>query len=308
MGIAVIFPGQGTHHPGMFDLALRDPAAAPYVERACASLGIGLDRLGDLVGRGMIEDRLAQPLFAALGYAVWASLRPRVPAPAVFAGYSLGELIAYACAGACDFDTLLSLADARARVMDAAVTTHCGMVAVSGIPLKRMKRIAAETGAFVAIVNGDDHLVLGGEHHALDTLVIRAGAQEGVRVHVLPVSIPSHTPLMAAAGAEYEKILAGSRLGAPALPVVSSVENRVVYRREDAVRTLALHLCRPLQWAGCMQTMAEMGPAAFLEIGSGNSLVKIAQRLLPGCTAHAIEEFNSLDGVAAWMRKLSGTL
>lgn len=303
MGVALIFPGQGMHHAGMFDLALRDAAAAPYVGRACAFLGMRPDQLGGLIGRETIEDRCAQPLFAALGYAVWASLRPRVPPPAVFAGYSLGELVAYACAGACDFDTLLSLADARARVMDAAVTAHCGMVAISGIPLRRMKRIAAETGAFIAIVNGDDHLVLGGEHHALDTLVSRAGAQEGVRVHVLPVEIPSHTPLMAAASAEYEKILAGSALRAPLLPVVSSVENRVIYRRDEMVRTLALHLSRPLQWAGCMQTMAEMGPAAFLEIGPGNSLVKITQRLLPGCTAHAIEEFNSLDGVAAWMRK-----
>ena len=308
MGIAVIFPGQGTHHAGMFDLALRDATVAPYVERACSFLGISLDQLRELVGREMLSDCNAQPLFASLGYAVWASLRPRVPAPIVFAGYSLGELIAYACAGACDFDTLLALSAARARVMDAAVTVHCGMVAVSGIPLKKMKRIAAETGAFIAIVNGDDHLVLGGEHHALDTLVARAGAQEGVRVHVLPVGIPSHTPLMAAASAEYEKALAGSGLRAPGLPVVSSVENRVIYRREEMVRTLALHLSRPLQWAGCMQTMAEMGPSAFLEIGSGNSLVRIAQRLLPGCTAHAIEEFNSLDGVAAWMRKLSGTL
>lgn len=303
MGIALIFPGQGTHHAGMFDLALRDAAAAPYVERACAFLGLGPGRLEELLAGEALEDRLAQPLFATLGYAVWASLRPRVPPPLALAGYSLGELTACACAGAFDFETLLSLAAARARVMDAAVSGHCGMVAIAGIPLKKMKKIAAETGAFIAIVNGDDHLVLGGEHHALDTLVLRSGAKEGARVHVLPVGVPSHTPLMAAAGAEYERILSASALRDPLLPVVSSVENRVIYRREEMVRALSLHLCRPLQWAACMETLAEMGAEAFLEVGPGNSLVKIAQRLLPGCAGHAIEEFKSLDGVASWLNR-----
>ncbi len=301
MGLAVVFPGQGTHHAGMFGLALRDGAAAPYVERACAFLRIDARRLDELLVAPMLEDRLAQPLFASLGYAVWASLAPRAPVPLVFAGYSLGELVACACAGACGFDTLLALAAERARVMDAAVGAHCGMVSVSGITLKTMKGIAAETGTFIAIVNGDSHFVLGGRAHALDTLVARMGAQEGVRVHVLPVAIPSHTPLMAGASAGFERILRGSGLGAPSAPVLSSVENRVLYRREETVRALAAHLSRPLQWAGCVQTMAEMGADLFLEIGPGNTLVKIAQRLLPGCTAHALEEFHSLDGVAAWL-------
>ena len=306
MGFAVIFPGQGMHHAGMFDLALRDAAAAPYVERAYTFLGVSPTRLNELLGRPALEDRLAQPIFAALGYAVWASLAPRVPSPVVFAGYSLGELVACACAGAYDFDTLLSLTAERARVMDAAVGAHCGMVAISGIPLKRMKKIAVETGTFIAILNGGDHFVLGGRAHALDTLVARAGAQQGARVHVLPVAIPSHTPLMAGAGKEFERILDASGLVAPAVPFLSSVENRVLYRRGEVVKALAAHLSRPLQWNGCVQTMAEMGADALLEVGPGNSLVKIAQRLIPGCVAHAIEEFNSLDGVALWLCRRCG--
>ncbi|MCX6356588.1 MAG: malonate decarboxylase subunit epsilon [Candidatus Aureabacteria bacterium] len=305
MGVAIIFSGQGMHHPGMFRLLMKSAEGTRYVQRACDALGVSRGGLDALLAGETMEGCVAQPVTCALGFGVWDLLRSRVPRPIVFAGYSLGELIAYACAGSFGFETLLDVSARRARFMEEAVLEPSGLVAVSGIAREQIERICRRAGTHISIFNGEDHFVIGGTATGLERVGAEVGKIMEARLHTLPIAVPSHTPLMAGATPHFAVLLAASGLKAPETPVISSTENRVVYTVGDEIATLALHISRPIHWDGCMRTAYEMGAQIFLEIGPGSSLAAITRRLLPECRVHSMEEFRSLDGIAAWLSKFT---
>ncbi|MCX6354896.1 MAG: malonate decarboxylase subunit epsilon [Candidatus Aureabacteria bacterium] len=303
MGIAILFSGQGTHHPGMFDILLESPSGARYVERACAVLGLSRERLDGLLSQESVEGRYAQPLIATLGYGVWDLIRERVPRPVAMVGYSLGELIAYACAGAFDFETMLRMCEARARFMEEAVRRPAGLVSVSGVRLEELKRLCVKTQTYIAIINGDDHCVVGGEAGALARMSAALDERGGASHHPLPINIPSHTPLMAEASSRFEEYLRELPIHSPSIPVISTAVNQVLYARDDLIRTLAEQMRNTVRWAECMQTASEMGAEVFFEIGPGSSLGQITERLLPDARVHSIDEFKAVEGIARWLNK-----
>jgi [acyl-carrier-protein] S-malonyltransferase len=160
-GLAVLCPGQGGQHAAMLELALADPRGADVVRRAGAAAG--LDAIAAVrSGADLFANRLAQPLVCAAELATWAALRDAVGPPRAFAGYSLGELAAYGCAGALAPEEVVALATRRAALMDAAAPPRSGLVALRGLRLAAAEALAAEAGAELAIVNGPDHCVAGG--------------------------------------------------------------------------------------------------------------------------------------------------
>ncbi|WP_122975317.1 acyltransferase domain-containing protein, partial [Xanthomonas citri] len=120
----------------------------------------------------------------------WQALCAQLPTPLLVLGYSVGELAAHAVAGSMSIDTCLQLAATRARLMDAASPQQAGLMAVIGVPLRALETLCQTHGAALAIINGDDHAVLGGPRAALQALGEAASAQ-GARVTLLPVGVPA---------------------------------------------------------------------------------------------------------------------
>ena len=71
-------------------------------------------------------------------------------------------------------------------------------------------------GAYVAIVNAEDQMVVGGARKALDGVVHDAQGAGAERTTVLPVTVPSHTPLMAEASRSFRQALGKAHLPAEA--------------------------------------------------------------------------------------------
>jgi [acyl-carrier-protein] S-malonyltransferase len=82
----------------------------------CAAAKPALAEFEQVTGRGafalsadqMQTNVVAQPLVCAWQLAVWAEIAARLPQPSAFAGYSVGELAAYGCAGAWRLPTWFS--------------------------------------------------------------------------------------------------------------------------------------------------------------------------------------------------------
>ena len=301
---AVLCPGQGNQHSAMFDRLLGNRAAGEVLQQAAEILG---DDPVKFI-RQEPEDRLfantwAQPLIAAAELATWAALRDALPSPALFAGYSAGELPAYGCAQALSAAETLQLVRRRTALMDQAGGAAGGLLGMRGIGRSRAEELCREFGVEIAIVNGADHFVIGGANEALARLENLAPDLGIARTKRLPVSLASHTSMLAGAVGELTAVLAESNLRPPPVPVLAGISGEVVRQRERAILVLGRQVAQTVQWETCMRTAVEMGCRIFLEIGPGNALAQMLREAFPELKARAVEEFRTLQGVIDWMHK-----
>ncbi|WP_242341318.1 MULTISPECIES: ACP S-malonyltransferase [Anaeromyxobacter] len=305
-GLAVLCPGQGGQHPAMFDLALASPRGAEVLAAARAALGDDPVERARRGGPDLFANALAQPLLCAAELATWAALREALPPARVFAGYSLGELAAYGCAGALSPGDTVTLAARRAALMDAAAPAGSGLLALRGIALARAEALAGEVGAELAIAIGPDHCVVGGAAGPLALLEVRARALGATTVQRLPVGVPAHTHLLDAAVEPFADALGRSGLRDPPTPVLAGVTGAPARTRTAAVAALSVQLARRVEWGRCLATAAELGCSVFLELGPGNALARMAAEAIPGARARSVADFRSLDGVVRWVEASGG--
>ncbi|HYQ24492.1 malonate decarboxylase subunit epsilon [Stenotrophomonas sp.] len=299
MSLALLCPGQGAQHAAMFDRVRDLPAARDVL--APASAVLGRDVSAAAADQARFDNALAQPLLCAATLAHWHGLRDALPAPLLVAGYSIGELAAHAVAGSVDASTCLALAAQRARLMDAASPADAGLQAVLGLERHTLQPLCDAHGAHVAIANGRDHFIVGGTRASLQALADAARAQ-GAEIRPLPVQVPAHTPLLHAAVTPFAAALDASALQAPRLPLLAGIDARPVRDRAAAVNTLSAQLAQTIEWAQVMRQAFERGARVFLQLGPGNALARMVAPSYPCCEVRAVEEFQSLDGAAAWVR------
>ncbi|CAD0352660.1 malonate decarboxylase subunit epsilon [Xanthomonas hortorum] len=299
MTLAVLCPGQGGQHAEMFARVADTPAAASVLAAATKLLGASAQTLAADPNR--YANAIAQPLVCAGTLAQWQVLQTQLPTPLLVLGYSVGELAAHAVAGSMDIDTCLQLAATRARLMDAASPDNAGLMAVVGLPLRALETLCQTHGAALAIINGDDHAVLGGPHAALQALGDAAQAQ-GARITLLPVSVPAHTPWLRAAADAFAMALKTAGITAPKLCVLAGIDARAVTTQVLVIDTLAAQIAQTLRWYDVLVQAAERGARVFLELGPGSALARMAREVLPHCEARSVDEFNSTQGVVEWVK------
>lgn len=299
MSLALLCSGQGAQHAAMFDRVRDLPAARHTLD--VASTVLGRDVFSAAAADDRFDNAQAQPLLCAATLAQWQGLRDNVPTPTLIAGYSIGELAAHAIAGSFDATTCLALAAQRAQLMDGASPTDAGLQAVLGLERHVLQPLCDLHGAYVAIANGQDHFIVGGTHAALQRLAGAARAQ-GAGIRPLAVHVPAHTPLLAAAVAPFAAALHASPLRAPRLPLLAGIDARPVRDRATVVHTLSAQLAQTIEWAQVMRQAFERGARVFLQLGPGNALARMVAPAYPCCEVRAVEEFQSLEGAAAWVR------
>lgn len=301
MSLGILCPGQGDQTPALFDLL--PPGGAGERLLAVAREVLGQDPRA-LPAEALHRNAVAQPLVAAAQLATWEPLRARLPAVGAFAGYSLGELVAWGCAGALRGEDVIRLAARRAAAMDAALRAPprvhpMALRAVRGLSRDEVSRRCAPHGVEVAIVNGADRLVVGGPVDGLDAAEAELSAR-GAKVTPLRVEVPSHTSWLAAAVTPFRAALAAVPFGLASAPVLAGLDGTPVFEQGRAVEVLARQLAEPLEWAACLDGLVERGCTALLELGPGSGLARMARDRFPELPARAVEEFRSLEGAAAW--------
>lgn len=300
--LLVLCPGQGAQHPAMFDMVCGDPAAFVLLDACFSDRALGPLFKSVADGAALFANRVAQPAIVAASLAMWEALRETVPAPALVAGYSIGELSAYGVAGALGPEALVRLAAERARLMDACLDPDApqGMVALSSMPLDAAAALLQRFGFFPAILNGEDALVAGGPAAQRDALA-QAAAEAGGRATVLPVEVASHTPMLQAAVAPFADLLERQDWSAPAVPVLSGISAEKVENAPLAARVLSRQLAEPIRWMDCMDAAVEAGVTVALELGPGAALSRMLQARHDGIACRSITEFRSLDGIRTWL-------
>ncbi|HEX8403354.1 MAG TPA: acyltransferase domain-containing protein [Duganella sp.] len=324
--LLLLCPGQGAQHRLMFDLARTNAGAGALLDRLAGAMPPGagaaltsasfsgaLDALGTagasqtfgIVGdQDIFANRNAQPLIVAATLAMWESIREFAPAPALVAGYSIGELSAYGVAGALKPEEAVALAAQRARLMDACLAAHPGqaLVALSGLALNRVVTLTTAHDFHISIETGDDSCIAGGpaeSAHTLELAVIAAGG----RCTRLPVEVASHTPYMRAAVEPFAQALRQSAFGAMTAPVLAGISAMAVTEKIQAVEQLSRQLAEKIRWLACMDACAEGGITYALELGPGSALSKMMQARHPHINTRSVADFRTLDGIRKWLER-----
>jgi [acyl-carrier-protein] S-malonyltransferase len=288
----------------MFDLARSDAAAFARAEGWLrdAEGPVSQSPLPELLAHpsAMFDNRCAQPLVVAATLAAWTLLAERLPRPALVAGYSVGEISAYAVAGVLPVDQAVTVAAQRATIMSEAAARRGeqGMAALSGIPPNVARALLLEAGCEPAI-DTPAALIAGGMRanlEKLEALAIRVGAS----YKPLPINIASHTSLLEEAVGPLRELL-HAHAAAPALPLLAGVRAETVHDGEEAAELLAQQTASMIRWSDCLGAIAEARIDVALELGPGNALSRMLRERHPGIRCRSVADFRSVNGVVAWV-------
>ena len=300
MSLAVLCPGQGSQHPGMLDKLARDPLAKEVLSQAGKVLGDSWrDALND--PRTLFSNRYAQPLVCLAQYAAWRSLEDVLRGATAIAGYSAGEVSAYACAGILDAEALAHVASERARYMD-EMGRPGGLLALQGLARDVVEPMCTAHDGHLAIVVAEDFHVVGAASDDLQSLA-SAAEQAGGQVTRLKVGVPSHTPLMRDAIEPLARLLHASMRGTLQKTVIAGITADRIFTREQAIETLSRQVAETIQWSACMDALYERGCRVFIELGPGNALSRMMAQRHPDVRVRSLEDFRSLDGARAWLER-----
>ncbi len=298
-GYLLLCPGQGAQHPAMLGFALATTEGTQAIAEAAESAGI------DIAKRVLAGDDLFEPVFAQVcmvtaAMATWRSLARWLPAPAAFAGYSVGEVASWGCAGTWSVAESIAIVKRRAQFMVDASPPGCSMMAVTGITQEVVEH-ALGNDVHVAIEVEADHWIVAGRRADVEKAG-EAMAAAGACLHPLPVSVPSHTPLLSNAAESLRQVLKATPGREPQAPVLRGIDGRALFARADAADALADAVSKPIRWRAVLQEASERGLAIALELPPGAGLTKMF-RNTAGVDARAVADFRSVEGVARWIER-----
>ncbi len=291
--VAFAYTGQASQWVGMGETLYESEPAVRAVLDRCDAL-LREDRGGSLLdvmfGRsgdaGDLDDpQWKQPAIYALECALtalWSSLGIR---PDVVLGHSLGEIAAAHAAGVFSLEEGLRFAAARGALIG-AVPGDGAMAAVFAPPSRVTATVEehnAEYGGVDVSVAADNgaHQVVSGPLEALEALERRFEA-DGVRAVRLRKSPAYHSAMIEPALDDLEAALGGTTFAPSSVPFVSNLTGRIVEADEALDAAYWKRQAREqVAFRACIETLAELGVDAVVEIGPHAVLSQIAAMSWP---------------------------
>jgi [acyl-carrier-protein] S-malonyltransferase len=298
---SLVCSGQGAQSPDLFTRFPFTEKGLSLKQRVLAAGSLEPDVAAWLTDPSsdpdaVFQNHFSQPLLCLYQLMVWAELESLLPAPAMVAGYSLGELTAYGCVGAIAPGEIVRLAGLRARLMDGA-GPEGRLIATTGLT---PERAAALDGAHVAIVISGEHCVIGclaSRAESLAEELKSAGARDAT---ILAVTVASHTPILDAAVEPFRTALSQAAAQPLSIPVLAGINASKVTRPEQIAATLPEQIHQTIRWDRIQRRFQESGCRVILELGPGNQLAHMA--LSHRLEARGVDEFRTPQGVATWIQ------
>lgn len=309
MSLLIAFSGQGMQYRDMFNKLAADDWGKHWLEEASQLMHLDLLN-NDVVQRYCDDVVYAQCFISILSVGAFRAINQySTLAPEFLCGYSLGELSAFAVSTRLDLNALCTLAQKRAVLMTEAMGNlpgkkQYGLAVLKGnINLKQVQLLCAHFNGHIAIINGDDHYVIGGSIDDLRLMLAAATSQGVNKAELLRVKVPSHTPLLCNASEAFLRHLQTVPLVTMRYPILNAFTNELIYNTQDIIPILADELSHTLHWGQVMRLAPEYGISLFLELGPRSSLKNMFAEANPRIKAYALDDFASITGLAQLLQK-----
>ena len=295
---SVIFPGQGSQSVGMAkDLYNKFKLVKELFNQADEILKFSITKL---ILEGPKEEldqtENTQPAIFLVGYSIFQLIKKdfgiNLNKASYFAGHSLGEYTALACAETLSFSESLRLLRIRGKSMQEAVPKgEGGMVAILGSTLDTIEKIIVENSnnynCYIANDNSNGQLVVSGKTNDLDVL-IKDLKKNNIKNIKLPVSAPFHCKLMNNATKIMQNEIQKCDFKNPKNTLISNVTSQEVNDASLLKELLVKQIESRVRWRENVNLMLEKKVNQFIEIGPGKILSGLVKRIDKNAVTNSI--------------------
>jgi malonate decarboxylase epsilon subunit len=275
MKVAFLFPGQGSQEPGMLHRLISHRAAEEVLQEMSQTLGFDV-RVTDSENalKSTISTQLA---LLASGVATARVLIQSGVRPIAVAGLSIGAFAAAVVAEAISLSDATRLVRSRAEQMERMYPSGYGLAALIGLNEARVSELVKAVSSephpvFVGNINAPRQIVIAGSVDGIKGVLHRAVELGARKAELLPVSVPSHCPLLQPVAQSLRKQLGSMQIRDPQFVYISNVKARAIRSAVAVAADLADNIAHGVRWHDATCVAQELGCQLFLEMPPGHAL------------------------------------
>ncbi len=304
---SVIFPGQGSQIIGMgkefyekYDLVKK------LFKEADDALDTSLSKI---ILEGPKEELdltvNTQPAIFLISYSIFQVIKKEfdinLHKAKYFAGHSLGEYSAIACAGYLDFQETIKILKIRGDAMQNSVPKgKGGMVAVLGVTVENIENILEKNKnnflVEIANDNSEGQIVLSGKTHDLEKFssILKVNKIKNIK---LPVSAPFHCSLMSKATDIMKNELGKLKFKKGSNVLISNITADEIFNADELKDLLVKQIENRVRWRESVINMIKKEINQFIEIGPGNVLSRLVKRIDKKVTVNSINNEEDIKNI-----------
>ena len=286
---SVIFPGQGSQSVGMgkefyekYDLVkalFKDADEALNTHLSKIILDGPKEKL-DLTAN-------TQPAIFLISYSIFQVIKKEfnidLNKAKFFAGHSLGEYSAIACAGYLDFQDTIKILKIRGNAMQSSVPKgEGGMTAVLGVSVESLENLLKDYKnnfkVEIANDNSEGQIICSGKIQDLEKFssLLKDKKIKNIR---LPVSAPFHCSLMNTATEIMKEELSKLNFKKGKNSLISNITADEIFNANELKDLLIKQVENRVRWRESTINMINKGVKHFIEIGPGKVLSGLVKRI-----------------------------
>ena len=286
---SVIFPGQGSQIVGMGkEFYEKYDFVKSFFKEADDALEIPISKM---ILEGPKEELdltvNTQPAIFLVSYSIFKVIQKEfninLNKAKYFAGHSLGEYSAIACANYLDFKETIKILKKRGDAMQNSIKKgEGGMLAVLGTTVENIEKILNDNkencNAEIANDNSEGQLVLSGKIQDLEklSLIFKENKIKNIK---LPVSAPFHCSLMKKATETMSVELQKLNFKKGNNVLISNITADEISNAEELKDLLTRQIEHRVRWRESVINMIKKGVNQFIEIGPGKVLSGLIKRI-----------------------------
>ena len=304
---SVIFPGQGSQSIGMGkEFYDKYQLVKDLFSEADNILNF---KLSKLILEGPKNDLdltiNTQPAIFLVSYSIFNAIKKEhnidLNKGKFFAGHSLGEYSALACAGYLNFADALKTLRLRGEAMQNSVPKGVGgMLAILGTTTENIENIIEENvnnfTAQIANDNSEGQIVVSGKFEDLKKM-IELLKLNGIKNIQLPVSAPFHCTLMSKATEVMKKHINELNFNLGLNSVISNVTAKSVSNPIEIKNLLIKQIENRVRWRESVINMIDQSTEQFIEIGPGKVLTGLTKRINKNVKSISINSLEDIENI-----------